>query len=365
MSETPTPAAPDPDNPVPVPPALMPWPQDRIQAWHDAMPWIVGCNFLPSTAVNFTAMWSPEQWDPATIDAELGLAASLGMNAVRSNLQFVLWEEDAPAYRDRLDQFCALAARHGIRVVLCFFDDCCFSGKQPYTGPQDAPKPGVHNSGCTPSPGHERVVDRACWPRLESFVRGIIRHFAQDPRVLAWDLYNEPGNTSMGKQSLPLLEATFAWARAEAPSQPLTTGGWSYQDPTLADMARHSHAWSDLISFHCYGSLDEMERIVGDLQDRYQRPLWCTEWMARKFDSRVETHLPWLAARKIGAFQWGLVNGATQTHFPWGHKLEEGEPDEWFHDLFHRDHTPYREAEHAVYREQSARHQARAFDPVG
>lgn len=64
-----------------------------------------------------------------------------------------------------------------------------------------------------------------------------------------------------------------------------------------------------------------------------------TEWLARPAGSRVEEQLPLFAAAKIGCFHRGLVNGKTQTHLPWPFLgIEAGE---WFHDLYHRDETPY------------------------
>ena len=40
-------------------------------------PWLVGCNFSPSTAINQLEMWQADSWDPATIDRELGWAEGL------------------------------------------------------------------------------------------------------------------------------------------------------------------------------------------------------------------------------------------------------------------------------------------------
>ena len=55
------------------------------------------------------------------------------------------------------------------------------------------------------------MTDRSVWPDLERYVKDIVGTFGQDPRVLIWDLYNEPGNSRMGTKSLPLAEAAFAY----------------------------------------------------------------------------------------------------------------------------------------------------------
>ncbi len=59
------------------------WTNDKACAWYQAQPWLVGCNFLPSTAINQLEMWQAATYDPATIDKELGWAEWLGFNTLR------------------------------------------------------------------------------------------------------------------------------------------------------------------------------------------------------------------------------------------------------------------------------------------
>ncbi len=47
------------------------WPVEKAKQWHDRQPWLVGCNYIPSTAINQLEMWQKETFDPATIDREL------------------------------------------------------------------------------------------------------------------------------------------------------------------------------------------------------------------------------------------------------------------------------------------------------
>ena len=71
------------------------WPAEKAWQWRASRPWLVGCNFLPSTAVNDIEMWQKGTFDPKTIDRELGWARELGFNTVRVFLNFVVWREDA------------------------------------------------------------------------------------------------------------------------------------------------------------------------------------------------------------------------------------------------------------------------------
>ena len=199
------------------------WSAERANEWFASMPLPFGCNFLPSTAVNSTEMWQAETFDPVNIERELLLAVGLGYNTVRVFLQFMVWEADPDGHNERLETFLRLADAAGITMMPILFDDCRFDDRDPYPGPQDEPKPGVHNSRWTPSPGYATADDPARWPQLKAYVSDVVGAFRNDRRVLVWDLYNEPGG-DRPKESLPLVEAAFRWARAAGPRQPLTVG---------------------------------------------------------------------------------------------------------------------------------------------
>ncbi len=302
------------------------WPIDRIGEWYARQPWIVGFNYLPRTAVNWTEQWQAESFDPETIEQELEWAGRIGFTAIRTNLQYLVWRDDAVGLRARIDRFLGAAARNGMRTMLCLFDDCAFSGREPYLGAQDEPTPGIHNSGGAASPGRAAVRDRSTWPDLERYARDVVSHFADDERVLAWDLYNEPGNEAvftraavphpdgpLAPHSIALAEACFDWARGARPSQPLTCGVWSREWQTRETPLLEL---SDFVSFHNYFSVERLARQVERLR-AWGRPLMCTEWLARSLGSLPGTHLPYFADERIGCFHWGLVNGRTQTHLPW------------------------------------------------
>ena len=93
----------------------------------------------------------------------------------------------------------------------------------------------------------EALRDKSQHSRLEAYVKGVVGAFANDKRVLAWDLWNEPDNpntSSYSKVELvnkvavveELLPKTYAWARAAHPEQPLTSGVWKGETgPLLAN----------------------------------------------------------------------------------------------------------------------------------
>ncbi len=328
------------------------WSPERARAWYDRQPWLVGCNFIPSTAVNQLEMWQADTFDPDTIDRELGWAAKkLGFNTVRVYLHDLAWEVDAKGFKQRLERFLTIADRHGIRPLLVLFDDCW--NPDPKPGKQPAPRPGVHNSGWMRSPGPKVVNDSKAWGRLERYVTDVLTTFGKDKRVLMWDLYNEPGNEKQGNRSLPLLKQTFAWARKARAEQPLTAGLWRY-DKEFQQLNDYQLAASDVITFHHYSVPKGLERLIADLK-KHGRPLICTEWMARTNNSKVATHLPIFHREKVGCYNWGLVSGKTQTIYPWGSKPGSPEPKVWFHDLFRADGTPFDMKEIELFRTHTAK----------
>jgi len=322
------------------------WTAEQANAWYAKQPWPVGCNFVPSSAVNDTEMWQKETFDPTTIDREVGWAQSLGFNTCRVFLQYIVWNADPRGFRSRFDRFLSIASRHGMTVIPVLFDDCAFdANREPYLGKQDDPIPGVHNSRWVPSPGHKLAVDTTAWPSLRKYVGDLVGGHRSDRRVLAWDLYNEPGNSGMGEKSLPLLEAVFGWAREAKPDQPLTVGCWG-GPKALED---REVELSDVISFHFYGDHAGLAAHIEQFK-KYGRPAICTEWFARTFGSSMAADLPLFKAEKVGCACAALVNGRIQTNFPWGSPPGGPEPKVWFHDLFRHDGTPYDPAEVAAIR---------------
>jgi hypothetical protein len=342
----------------PGPPAHR-WSEKAANDWYARQPWLVGSNYIPSTAINELEMWQADTFDPVRIDLELGWAESLGMNTMRVFLHDLLWEQDPKGFQKRVDTFLQIAAKHHIRPLFVLFDSVW--DPNPHLGKQRAPTPGVHNSGWMQSPGAAALKDPSQVPRLEAYVKGIVGAFANDPRVLGWDIWNEPDNTNGGayaKQEPPnkvelvlaLLAKAFAWAREAGATQPLTSGVWNgdWSSPEkFSPMERIQINESDLISFHNYSKPEEFEKSVLMLQ-QYHRPLICTEYMARGNGSTFQGTLPIAKKYNVGAINWGLVAGKTQTYLPWDsweHPYTDHEPTVWFHEVFRTDGKPYRQEE--------------------
>ncbi len=323
------------------------WSTDKAWKWYNDNPWICGFNYIPANAINYTAMWDKTSFSPEMIERELALAATTGFNAVRVVLQFIVWEEDPKYFKDTFTRFLSICARHNIKVMPTFFDDCVFgTNKDPNLGKQPEPFIGWYAWAWSPSPGHSMVLDTTTYPRLEKYVKDIIGTYKNDPSILTWDLYNEPTNSGLGSRSLPLVRQVFKWAREINPSQPVTIGYWN-NNQELNDIIFEN---SDIITFHSYSPKEVVEKLIQTLNQQ-KRPLVCTEWLNRPRGSTVEGILPLFFSENIGCFHWGLVNGKTQTDLPWGHRPGDGPYHGiWQHDLYTSDLQKYSPYEIELFR---------------
>jgi hypothetical protein len=325
------------------------WPKAKAQNWFSGQPWRVGANFLPSTAINQLEMWQAETFDAVTIDRELGWAEGIGMNVMRVYLHDLAWKADPDGFKKRMDRFLTIAAKHHISILFTLLDDCW--NPEANVGPQPKPKPGVHNSGWVRSPTRQVHDDATQWGYLKEYVQDVLRTFKDDNRIYLWDLYNEPANSDYGKASMPLLKSIFEWAWEIRPSQPLSSGVWFNELPEVNDFQIRS---SDVVTFHNYSDTVSLKKMMDTLLT-YQKPLICTEYMARTNNSRFLTHLPIFRRYGVPAINWGLVSGKSNTIFPWGSKEGSPEPSLWFHDVFHADGKPYDPAESALIKKLTTR----------
>lgn len=333
------------------------WPAERAHRWYRAQGWLVGANYVTSNAINQLEMFGAATFDPRRIDAELRAARLIGFNTARVFLHDQLWAQDKAGFQRRLSYFVTIAARHRIKPLFVLFDSCW--DPFPAAGRQRGPRPGVHNSGWVQSPGAERLGDPGYRRVMRDYVVAVLSRYRNDARVLGWDLWNEPDNLApqyhlverRDKLDLVagLLPQVFGWARSVDPDQPLTSGVWQgeWRDPLRrSPIAAIQLDNSDVISFHSYDHPAGFEGRIGELAP-LGRPMLCTEYLARSMGSTVEGILPIAKRHNVGAFNWGLVAGRSQTIFPWDswERPYPADPPVWFHDLLNPAGRPYRHDE--------------------
>ena len=339
------------------------WTVEQANTWYAKQPWLVGCNFLPSTAINQIEMWQAESWDPETINRELGWAQELGFNTIRVYLHDLVYYYEKEGFLRRMDIFLDICQKRCIRPIFVFFDDCHWAG--PRMGKQPDPIPGVHNSGWKQSPGwritkayENGTIDPVEKRRLENYIKGVLTHFKEDARILGWDLYNEPGQAK--NTSTKLLCDTWQWAWEVRSSQPLTACVAGAIDNSAKKI---NAANSDIYSFHTYDNPDQFKRAVEHaMRQANGRPVFCTEYMARNKGNTFELCMPLFKKYKIACLNWGLVDGKSGTKWPWSSRkvpgagdvapmptrdpnTVTGEPELWFHDILRKDGTAYKQTE--------------------
>jgi hypothetical protein len=316
------------------------WSIEKAEKWYASQPWISGANFIPSTAINQLEMWQKDTFDAETIDKELGWAESIGFNTMRVYLHSLAYKQDKEGFKNRMKEYLEIADSHNIKTIFVFFDDVW--NKAPAVGKQPEPKSGTHNSGWIQDPGDPDYRMTENFPALENYVKDILNSFGSDQRILMWDLYNEPGNSGKLTTSMDLLQNVFKWTREANPDQPITAGIWRWD---FEELNQFQIMNSDIITYHDYEEPKLHLRVL-QLLKTHNRPLVCTEYMARTRNSRFSNIMPMLKEENVGAINWGLVSGKSNTIYAWDTPIEDGlQPTEWFHDVFRPDGTPYRQDE--------------------
>lgn len=336
------------------------WSKEQAWRWYNDQPWIRGFNGYPSNCVNRIAMWQEFEHKEVfeQIEYEFNLAKETGFNAVRAIIQFECWYYQHDSFMKNLEEYFALADKYGLKVMLTLGNDCTVSkvnfkpvvfGKQHIDwGYHSGIKTGPHSGGTT-VPGYALLDDPEIEPKYYEMVDEIAAKYCKDDRLQIWDVWNEPGNGNRGNISLKAMTKFFEIIRSHNPIQPLTADCWRYSEDLVPDREIEKVAieLSDVITFHYYGSFENMVIIIENLK-KYGRPIINNEWLNRISGNNVCEIFPLFYLEKIGSYHWGLIAGFSQTYEPWGNYyaeyLKEGsnlDLTKWQHDIYRFNGLPY------------------------
>jgi hypothetical protein len=319
----------------------MKWTGERAAEYMNSYGTVVAVNYVPSYCYNYIQIWYEFRED--VINRELGWARECGLNSLRMFLPLFAFQKDGKwdEVKQNFTRFMDLAGRLGFSVMVTFQPNYMRIEQpdKPQT-PWVKFRPGMHqNHWQYPNSDFSCFADQpGALEDMYSLLEDIMTTYNKDRRVIAWDLWNE---TSSNERET--LESIFIHARKINPSQPLTAC-WEAYDI------------SDIVTFHNYtmpgkvidltpreSSLDfipELERALS-----FNRPILCTECLARTLGNTFEAFLPYFAKHRIGFYFWGLCAGSAQYHFPWGWPEGSPEPRDWFHCILYPNGEPYREKE--------------------
>ena len=292
------------------------WSAEKAMKWWNGQDWPVGACYVPAYAINQFEMWQADTFDPKAIDAELADAESLGLNIVRIYLHEDLWYQDKDGFKSRIDQVLSIAGHHGIKVTFTFCTNG--GGAIPVSlGKQPEPVRGNAWKQWVQSPSTEVLNDPSKWDSFKEYLQDILRTFGNDSRILYWCLYNEPENIKPGRDCMAFLPSLYQWAWEVRPSQPLTSPLWIRPGQkgakTKLDMLAFICSNSDILTFHCYYGIRELQTYVKMLR-RFGRPMICQEYLDRKKECFIEDFVPYLKEEGVGAINWGLVHGKADCH---------------------------------------------------
>ena len=352
------------------------WSKEKIWDWYNARPWIMGCNYVPAITVCNTEMWIDDVREEvlASMEKEMALMEEIGINSVRIFLPFEFWYLEGEKFFTKLEEIITMLYSHGMTLMPVIFNDCTPFVRPDPVMPAEMPKGWQpyalgHHGGAINSPftGEKNIAGWNFFDEPEGieaqyeYEKALIGRYKDDPRIIAWDMWNEPGNSNRYNKSVPFLQRAYDVAREIDPIQPLTAGVWRFPENygkddnvTLDEIQELVLELSDIISYHHYKNFEDL-KIVTEKLLKLERPLLNTEWMNRIQDNFLLDILPYYSEKKIGSYHWGLVAGKSQHFLPWDDIRDVPGLDltRWQHDLFHEDFTPYDEREIELLRKLS------------
>ncbi len=264
-------------------------------------------------------MW--REYDPDVIERDLGYAARLNLNSIRTWLSYEYWLEDRDAHGEKLEHFLETADSYGLRVLLGLFDSI---GEEPTL--DNLLGSDLHSGVQTFSPSTRTMRNPALWNNPRDFIQWFMRRYNDDDRLLAIELSNEPGWRPERRRFVKAMSELFTLQRG---SIPLTIGSTS-----LTNNTDYLEWGMDVLQFH-YNFAESPShfrrtlRQAKHIQSEYETSVWLSEWQRIRpggsFFAELDgdTRFPdyssmarVIRTANIGNFFWSLMlRPASELHF--------------------------------------------------
>jgi hypothetical protein len=318
----------------------------------DASAW-VGSNYTPAYASNQVQMW--HDFRPEVIDKELAAAKRYyGINTLRVYLHNMVYDAEKETFLRRIEQFLTICRRHGIRPGFTFFDDC-----HRHSGVTLEPQPpvkGYHNGRWAALQDAERKDDSL--PKFKQYVQDVVRAHREDPRVLWWEVYNEPN--LQDAFTVRVRELAYGWAKECRPRQPVIA---CWDDHPYTDVVNAHNYSADFVSWNHQAERNPAKGTVFTEAG--------ARWMApRPSNGEPCEVIHWLAQRKTAGRSvpgvylcWELMAGNSNCRWYWDTPTDTPEPTIPWCGLMWPDATPVSLAEaEAIHRYTTGTRQALFFE---
>ncbi len=301
----------------------------------------VGTNYTPAYCVNAVQLW--HDFRPDVIERELAAAQKyFGLTTLRVYLHNIPFDAGKDKMLTHIEKFLTICDKYGIKPGFVFFDDCW--NRKGVILESPPPIKGRHNGRWAACPQDaERTKENL--PKFRAYIQDIIRPHRKDPRVLWWEIFNEPKLQLQNGQksfSWQLRELGYKWAKEMDPIQPVIAC-WD------------DHAWTDIVDAHNYSS--NWQKWDKQTQLNPAKGAVFTEAGARWYAPRPSNGEPvevvnWLESRKAankyapGVYLcWELMVGNSNCRWYWGTKDNTPEPTVPWCGLMWPDCTPVSLAE--------------------
>jgi len=222
---------------------------------------IRGFNYYPR--LHPWRMFNVGEWEPEVTERELRIGASLGANVVRAFIDFNYSIVGAPTptpldanavmplaqYIANVREFLDIAGRLNLKVIMTLLDSLPFEMYQPTN-----------------------------YPLIEAYLRALVSSFARDPRIMCWDLQNEPDkaiSTVGDSVVIPFFQRVSKLVRTLDPLQ-LQTIGWV--DRARAKYFSALNDYLDFWCFHYYDAVDRLDSLIKFYKTQTRKPVMLQEF---------------------------------------------------------------------------------------
>ena len=256
--------------------------------------WLRGFSIVPSWAARIEEAWW--SYDGARMREEVALARRVHANCLRLWIEFSAWMAQPERVTAHFLDAVAAIDEAGMKVMPCLFNrwhDFSWDYGGTYT---------------------EHLYRN--WQPMVEYVGALVKPLANDPRVLMWDLCNEPQAQDLGND---VNQREFAWlqtmataVRQQGAQQPITIGTMSGGNidtfaPLCDVLCGHPYA-------HDQAALAGLISAYRDQQQRHAKPFLvnecipgCLDDLRRAECARYYNEL--LSAAGFGWMGWALREG--------------------------------------------------------
>lgn len=319
----------------------------------DTSRWI-GTNYTPAHCVNQVQLW--HEFKPDIINRELAAARKhFGLTTLRVYLHNLPYDADKDGFLNNIESFLKICDNHGIKPGLVFFDDC--HRHDGITLKSLPPVKGWHNGRWAACPQDRERIDENL-PKFKAYIQDVIRAHREDPRVLWWEIFNEPNMRS--PYSARLRKLGYRWAKSLSPKQPVLSCWDDNPETDIVDAHNYS---ANFASWDRQTGLNPAKGTVFTEAG--------TRWYAgRPSNGEPCEVIHWLSNRKAAGLYtpgvylcWELFAGNSNCRWYWGTKHGTPEPPIPWCGLMWPDTTPVSLAEsEAIRRYVTGKSRALFFD---